>query len=91
MADSDTRTEADIREAIADEREALDKTLAKFRRELGVQNDLRRQLPALAAGAFVMGFTLSGGIGATVRSVLRRRYARSERRSRGFAARMQRR
>ncbi len=91
MADPDTRTEAEIREAIAAERETLDKTLAKFRRELGAQNDLRRQLPALATGAFVMGFTLSGGIGATVRSVLRKRYARSERRGRRFVAPMQRR
>ena len=82
MADPDTRTEAEIREAIATEREALEKTLAKFRRELSAQNDLRRQLPALATGAFVMGFTLSGGIGATVRSVLRKRYARSARRGR---------
>ncbi len=89
MADSDRRTEAEIREAITAERQALDETLAKFRRELGAQNDLRRQLPALATGAFVLGFTLSGGIGATVRSVLRKRYTRRERLVRGFVVRVQ--
>lgn len=56
----DRRTDAEIRNALVAEREAIVETI-------------RRQAPMLAVGAFAVGFVVSGGIGATVRPLLRRR------------------
>lgn len=89
MAERDTRSEAEIRAAIAMEREAIDKTLAELRGEITAQNGLRQNLPALAAGAFAFGFTLSGGIGAAARTVLRMHYTRRSQGDRKLVVRVQ--
>jgi hypothetical protein len=65
-----------IRRELAAEREKLAEAVETFRSELGEARDLggklQANLPLATAGALGLGFVASGGIGATVRLVLRR-------------------
>jgi Protein of unknown function (DUF3618) len=67
-----TPAETRIREEIATERAELARTLDELRAEVDVTRKLGRKLPVVAAGALGAGFVLGGGIGATVRLVMRR-------------------
>jgi hypothetical protein len=76
MATTNSRTTADVRSDIATEREQLADALEDLRTGLGEATDvagkLRERLPAVAAGAFGVGFLIAGGIGATARLLFRR-------------------
>ncbi|MEN3342348.1 MAG: hypothetical protein V7644_1752 [Actinomycetota bacterium] len=69
-------TEQELRNELRDERARLAEAVETLRRELGAAADiggkLRANLPAAAAGAAGLGFVASGGIGATMRLLMRR-------------------
>jgi hypothetical protein len=69
-------TERDLHAQIAAEREQLVDAVETLRAELGraadVSGKLKAKLPVAAAGALGLGFVASGGIGATVRLLMRR-------------------
>jgi hypothetical protein len=71
-----TRTTDDVRREIAAEREQLAEAVEILRDELGEVTDvagkLRAKLPVVAAGALGLGFVAAGGIGATMRLIVRR-------------------
>ena len=67
-----TPAETRIREEIAAERAELARTLEELRAEVDVTRKLGGKLPVVAAGALGAGFVLGGGIGATVRFLMRR-------------------
>jgi hypothetical protein len=71
-----TRTTEDVRREIAAEREQLAEAVETLREGLGEVTDvagkLRANLPVVAAGALGLGFVVAGGIGATMRLVMRR-------------------
>ena len=67
-----TPAETRIREEIAVERAELARTLEELRAEVDVTRKLGRKLPVVAVGALGAGFVLGGGIGATVRLLMRR-------------------
>lgn len=73
MAGADERT---LRRELHAEREQLAEAVDRLRDELGAATDLggklRANLPAAAAGALGAGFVVAGGIGATMRLVMRR-------------------
>ncbi len=71
-----TRTDAELREQIDEERQALGEAIENLRTEFVGMRALRENLPAIAAGAFVLGFVISGGVGAAIRLVMRRGYER---------------
>jgi len=62
-----------LRTQIAAEREQLAAAVEQMREAADPAKLLGPKLPLLAAGAFAAGFVLGGGVGATVRLVLRRR------------------
>ena len=64
-------TEA-VRHALAAEREQLVEAVNELRRSSDLAAQVREKLPLLLAGAFMVGFVLSGGIGATMRLIFRR-------------------
>ena len=70
------RTTDDVRREIQQEREELAKAVEALRDDLGEATDisgkLRAKLPIVAGGALAAGFTLAGGIGATMRYFARR-------------------
>lgn len=70
------RSQEQVREAIARERERLTEAVGELRDELGDATDvaarMRGRLPVLAAGALGLGFVLGGGVGATMRYAARR-------------------
>jgi uncharacterized protein involved in exopolysaccharide biosynthesis len=66
-------TEQHVRAQIAAEREQLVVAVDEMRAAADPTTVVRSKLPMLAAGAFVAGFVLGGGIGATMRLVFRRR------------------
>jgi lipid-binding SYLF domain-containing protein len=68
IADGATPAEAGIRRQIASEREELARTLGELRAEV----DVTRKLPLVLATALGAGFVLGGGIGATMRLLMRR-------------------
>jgi Protein of unknown function (DUF3618) len=76
MATTNTRTPEQIRRDIEQEREQLATAVEHLRDEIGEATDisgkLRARLPVVAAGALAAGFTLAGGIGATMRYFARR-------------------
>jgi hypothetical protein len=76
MAARDGRTAADVRRDIEAEREQLAGAVEELRSGLGEVTDiggkLRGKLPLVAAGALGAGFFLAGGIGATMRLLVRR-------------------
>jgi hypothetical protein len=70
------RTTEDVREDIRTEREHLADAVEDLREGLGdatsVAGKLRAKLPLVAAGALGLGFVAAGGIGATMRLLMRR-------------------
>ena len=76
MAARNGRTPEAIRQEIEAERNELATAVDSLREGIGEATDiggkLRSNLPVAAAGALVLGFVLSGGIGATVRLFVRR-------------------
>ena len=67
-----TPAETRIRDEIAAERAELARTLEDLRAEVDVSRKLGQKLPLVAAGALGAGFLLGGGVGATVRLLMRR-------------------
>ena len=61
------RTDQDIRRELGEEREQLAAAVKTLR------SGLRAKLPVAAVGALGLGFLASGGVGATVRRLTRRR------------------
>jgi hypothetical protein len=76
MADSNSRTVADVRRDIESEREHLADAADSLRESIGEATDIRAKLrgnlPAVAVGALGVGFLLAGGVGATARLIFRR-------------------
>ncbi|SRR6266516_3804462 len=70
------RTTEDVRRDIGEEREQLAEAVGALRSDLGEATDvagkLRSRLPVVAAGALGLGFVAAGGIGATMRLLMRR-------------------
>ena len=70
------RSTEDVRREIRQEREELAKAVEALRDGLGEATDvagkLRAKLPVVAAGALGLGFVAAGGIGATMRLIMRR-------------------
>jgi hypothetical protein len=69
---SSADTEA-VRRELAQERDRLADSIDEVRRLADVNGKLRSKLPLVLAGAFLTGFVLSGGIGATARLFFRER------------------
>ena len=67
------RTPEQIRAELEAERAQLAGAVERLRGELGNATKLRGRLPAVTAGAAAAGFVLAGGVGATLRLVLRAR------------------
>jgi hypothetical protein len=67
-----TTTEHRIRQEIAAERAELARTLGALRTEVDVTRKLGQRLPVVVAGALGAGFLLGGGVGATMRLLMRR-------------------
>ena len=76
MAGSNSRTVADVRRDIENEREQLAGAADNLRDSIGeatnISGKLRSNLPAVAVGALGVGFLLAGGVGATARLMFRR-------------------
>jgi hypothetical protein len=72
MADTNGRTPEQVRRDIEAERERLADAVDDLRSEMDVNAKLRGKLPLAAAAALGAGFVISGGIGATMRLVMRR-------------------
>jgi hypothetical protein len=76
MAAHNGRTAEDVRQDIQNERDRLATAVDELREGIGQATDvggkLRSNLPVAAVGALVVGFVLSGGIGATMRLAFRR-------------------
>jgi len=68
----EAETEEQVRARIAAEREQLVVAVEEMRAAADPTAVLKSKLPLLAVGAFAVGFVLGGGIGATMRLVLRR-------------------
>jgi hypothetical protein len=70
------RTPDEVRAELEDERRQLAESVEALREELGqaadVAGKLRSKLPLVAAGALGVGFVAAGGIGATMRLLMRR-------------------
>ena len=69
---TDTRTPEQVRHEIESEREQLARAVDHLREGMDVTSALRAKLPVVAAGALAAGFVFSGGIGATMRLLMRR-------------------
>ncbi|MGB2875445.1 MAG: hypothetical protein WBB76_08230 [Gaiellaceae bacterium] len=72
MATRNGRTAEQVRRDIEAERERLTTAVDDLRTGLGKATDLKGKLPAAAAAAFGAGFLVAGGIGATMRLLMRR-------------------
>jgi hypothetical protein len=76
MAVPSERTPEEIRRELESEREQLAQAVDTLRGQVNEMTDvsskLQKNLPAFAAGALGLGFVLAGGIGATMRLVVRR-------------------
>ena len=76
MAGSNSRSVADVRRDIENERDQLAGAAESLRESISeatdVRGKLRANLPAAAIGALGLGFVLAGGIGATARLIFRR-------------------
>ena len=75
-ASSNSRTTADVRRDIEQERDQLAGAAESLRESIGeatnVRAKLRANMPAAAIGALGVGFLLAGGVGATARLIFRR-------------------
>jgi hypothetical protein len=69
---ADTRSPEQIRREIESERERLADAVDRLRDGVNVTGALRAKLPVVAAAALAAGFVLAGGIGATMRLLMRR-------------------
>ena len=69
---AETRTPEQIRSEIESERERLASAVDSLREGMNVSSAVRGKLPVVAAGAVAAGFVLAGGIGATMRLIMRR-------------------
>jgi hypothetical protein len=72
MAGTNGRTPEQVRRDIEAERERLADAVDDLRSEMDVNAKLQGKLPLAAAAALGAGFVVSGGIGATMRLVMRR-------------------
>jgi hypothetical protein len=76
MADSNSRTVAEVRREIETEREQLAGAAESLRESIdeatNVGAKLRANLPSVAVGVLGLGFVLAGGVGATARLIFRR-------------------
>lgn len=72
MADTNGRTPEQVRRDIEAERDRLAVAVDDLRSEMDVNAKLRGKLPLAAAAALGAGFVVSGGIGATMRLLMRR-------------------
>jgi len=72
MAGGNSRTAEQVRRDIEAEREQLADAVEDLRAGINVTGMLRSKLPIVAASALGAGFVLAGGIGATMRLLMRR-------------------
>jgi hypothetical protein len=72
MATSNNRTAEQVRRDIEVERERLAVAVDDVRAGMDVNAKLKGRLPVAVAAALGAGFVLSGGIGATMRLLMRR-------------------
>ncbi len=72
MATANGRTPEQVRRDIEAERDRLAGAVDDLRSEMDVNAKLQPKLPLAAAAALGAGFVLSGGIGATMRLLMRR-------------------
>ena len=72
MATTNSRSAEQVRRDIEAERERLADAVDDLRSGLDMGSVLKGKLPIAAAAAFGAGFLLSGGIGATMRLLMRR-------------------
>jgi hypothetical protein len=72
MVATNGRTPEQVRRDIEAERERLADAVDDLRSEMDVNAKLRGKLPLAAAAALGAGFVVSGGIGATMRLLMRR-------------------
>ena len=72
MDRSDGRTMEQVRRDIEAERERLADGVDDLRAGMDVNAQLKNKLPLAAAAALGLGFVFSGGIGATIRLLMRR-------------------
>jgi hypothetical protein len=72
MAGSNSRTLEDVRHDLEHEREQLATAAESLRENMNVTRALRSKLPVVALGALGAGFFLAGGVGATMRLLMRR-------------------
>ena len=72
MAGADGRTPEQVRRDIEAERERLAGAVDDLRAGMDVNAKLKTRLPVAAAAALGVGFVISGGIGATMRLLMRR-------------------
>ena len=72
MAGTNGRTPEQVRRDIEAERDRLADAVDDLRSEMDVNAKLRGKVPLAAAAALGAGFVVSGGIGATMRLVMRR-------------------
>ena len=72
MAATNGRTPEQVRRDIEAERERLADAVDDLRAEMDVNAKLKPKLPLAAAAALGAGFVVSGGIGATMRLLMRR-------------------
>lgn len=72
MATNRSRTTEQVRRDIEAERERLGVAVDDLRAGMDVNAKLKTKLPVAAAAALGLGFVVSGGIGATMRLLMRR-------------------
>jgi Protein of unknown function (DUF3618) len=72
MAGANGRTPEQIRRDIEAERERLAGAVDDLRAEMDVNAKLKDKVPLAVAAALGVGFVVSGGIGATMRLLMRR-------------------
>jgi uncharacterized protein DUF3618 len=72
MATADGRTTEQVRRDIEAERERLSDSVDDLRAGMDLNAKLKGKLPLAAAAALGLGFVVSGGVGATMRLLMRR-------------------
>jgi hypothetical protein len=72
MATTNSRTTEQVRRDIEAERERLGLAVDDLRAGMDVNAKLKDKLPVAAAAALGIGFVVSGGVGATMRLLMRR-------------------
>jgi hypothetical protein len=72
MATTNSRTAEQVRHDIELERERLADAVDDLRAGMDLNAKLKSKLPVAAAAALGIGFVVSGGIGATMRLLMRR-------------------